>query len=155
MQRYAEMGTESESGLLEMVKTKERILKNQSKTRQADSYIKRAAGEGDSIPEVALAPLQHCHSACLRNPAWPSCLCSGRLLPEAFRSGPGEPLPLGSLRTKDFSINLELLQGGACAHDHSLAPILGWHHVWHSTGSTTDAPVVLTRETDPRARGWS
>lgn len=59
MQRYAEMGTESESGLLEMVKTKERILNNQSKTRQADSYIKRAAGEGYSLPEVALAPLQH------------------------------------------------------------------------------------------------
>lgn len=150
------MGTESESGLLEMVKTKERILKNQSKTPQADSCIKRAAGEGDSIPEVALAPLQHCHSACLGNPllGLPASL-RPRLLPEAFGSEPRELLPLGSLRTEDFSITWNSCRVGPVPTTTLLLPYLVGIMSGTAQDQPTDAPVVLTRETDPRARGWS
>lgn len=139
-----------------MVKTKERILKNQSKTPQADSCIKRAAGEGDSIPEVALVPLQHCHSACLGNPLLgPSCLCSGpasSLKPSAL--GPENCFLLAPSALSISPSTWNSCRVGPVPTTTLLLPYL----VGSMSGTArqpTDAPVVLTRETDPRARGWS
>lgn len=81
--------------------TQEGVLENQSKTPQADSYIKRDAEEGspvrgDSIPDVALEPPQPLPSAPPQKPtACLPCFCSGPAYsPEAGLSAWRELLPL-------------------------------------------------------------